>query len=163
MRNWRPGLASRVLFAPWRTPAPATPWPSSFRVTAWCGAMAALPAIAGASTASGGCSTRNGPSLPLSRPQGGLSAPDVFDRRGQHAHRFLRGVESHRVLGFDEVEQELRLALFVARAVDWRARRAGIDGAADVVEQRKQRVHGRVAHLIRAVLDRVHAFAQFVR
>jgi hypothetical protein len=39
----------------------------------------------------------------------------VVERVREDPHRFLRRVEAHRVLRLDEVQQELRLSLLVAR------------------------------------------------
>ena len=47
-----------------------------------------------------------------------LSLTGVVDRLAQDPRRLLRGVEAHRVLGVDEVEPPLRLALELASLVE---------------------------------------------
>jgi hypothetical protein len=44
-----------------------------------------------------------------------LSLADVIYRPGHHAGGFLGAMEFHRILGHDEIEEKLRLALKVAR------------------------------------------------
>lgn len=50
----------------------------------------------------------------------------MIDRSGQQPHGLLRGVESHRVFGLDEVEEKLRLALGLAGTGERRIRNPGI-------------------------------------
>ncbi len=71
-------------------------------------------------------------------------------------------MESHRVFGLDEVEQELRAPLVPPGRFEVRIGRAGFLRPLDVGDQGDQRIHGDVADLEGAVLDRMDAHPQLL-
>ena len=89
--------------------------------------------------------------LPLSRE---------IDRFAEDAGGLLRGMEAHRVLGFDEVEEELRLALKVLRPREL-PRRPGGSGGLEF-DEFHERVHRQIAQGKGAVLNGLDARLELV-
>jgi len=71
-------------------------------------------------------------------------------------------VESCRVLGLDEVETELSLALELAGERELFVAAAGGHRRAEIPDQRDDRVHRLVAQQLRALLDRLDTRPQLL-
>ena len=87
---------------------------------------------------------------------------DRFDRLAQDPGRLLWRMEAGGVLGFDEVQQELRLALQSPRLGEHRVGGAAVPGALDVADEAHDRVHRPVAKPERPPLNLLDAPAQLL-
>jgi hypothetical protein len=71
-------------------------------------------------------------------------------------------VEARRVLGFDEVQVELRPALFPARRLEVGVRRAAVAGGAKIADERHEGLDRGVAQPVGPGLDGLGTRSQFV-
>src|SRR5262245_31118157 len=86
-----------------------------------------------------------------------LRLPRVVDRLGEDTRELLRSVESHRILGSDEVEPPLRLPMEGARRLERALARAPLPGGDDRVEHLRHRLRRALQEFVVAVLGRGHA------
>src|SRR5690348_12424755 len=85
--------------------------------------------------------------------RGDLTLVGVVDGLAEHARGFLRRMEAHAVLGGDEIEPPLRVALELARGGELVVGRAPRLRRADRVEQPDQRLAAALEEIVVALLD----------